>query len=388
MAIQLYFWLYLFAYVFCFFDMLSSGDYATEKIYLAGFSIAMSYAICVLLYKHYKNKNYNNTRIKFEYNEKRLNLFVSVLLIIMIFYAIRTGDGRAASASVNSQSMFASLFPVEGIFLYYYCMCRESNRRAVWFNTALYIIYNLICAFAGVFFVIAILELHFYKPQKIGGYKMPLYTFGAYVIGGFMYSILYPVKFALRMGTPVSMSDKLPLMDGIVKLCERFSHLNTTVYADSNADMLVNRYLSQDIALMETKAYFRPIIPGSIFKNKVYSNLGNVVHNSMSGYKLTNGTDSPSLLTYMKLLLKSDALDFAGWLLLIVLSLLLIRYICRCFQKYDGQFDFLYFWIIINSLSICGNLESVFTNRYIKIVFFLPLLWVLGIIKVYRIRRD
>jgi hypothetical protein len=302
----------------------------------------------------------------------------------MCIYAFLTGDGRANSVSITSSSIFASLWQVDGIFLYYYSIAHKEDSKSVYIISLLLLIYKLICGFTGYVFTLVIFELQFRRKRKINGFKMPIYILASYIVGGELYSLLFPLKFAIRYGTEFDWSKRLSFTEGLNKLCERFSHLNTTLYTRSNLIRLIKRYTIQKIDMIETRAFFRPLIPSFLYKNKVFSNIGNTVHNDMTGYTRINGTDSPDILTYIQFLVKSDFMDFIGWFFLLVISLLIIRYICCCFQTYKGQFDMLYFWIIVNGLSICGTLETLFSNTYLKIIFFIPLLWVLGVIKIYK----
>lgn len=382
MALQIYMWIYLFSYIFSLYSVILENKYSKLDILLAALSISLSYFLMYQLYLRYKKRDFHAVRFSFKINDSKFTVFMFFYLILYTVYALCSGDVRAGSEKVTSSSIFASLWPPNGIFLFYYCIEREKHKCSVYLISVLFVVYNFMNAYTGIIFMLPIIELYFRKRKKMQKFLAPLAAGGAVVLGGGLYSILYPLKFYLRNG---SSPNPLSLIDGINNLCLRFSHLKTTVYSKNNFQIIINKYKLQAIDLIEAKGFFRPLIPSLLYENKLFSNFGSIVHNLQTGYSLSNGSDSPDILTYANLIIKSDLWGFILWVLLIIICLYVIRYICCCFQYKNGQFDILYFWIIVNGMSICGNLESLFSGTYLKIIFFIPLLWVTGVIRiVYR----
>ncbi len=389
MAKQVYLWTIVITYIYIIITTIIDARYSALHIATAVLSITVSYLFCYFLYSRYRRNTYKKRTVFFHVNYKRFNWFITVFLIVMIIYALLTGDRKAASQNVNSSSIFASLFPVDGIFLYYFCICRKKYKTEVRFNSALLIIYKMILGFVGDIWIIFIFELYFmFGSQKVKLYKLIPILVAAFVLGGALYSVLSPLKFAIRYGNSFKMSDRLGLYEGIKSLCERFSHMSTTLYSIKNFDSIAYSYNVQNIFLMEFKSFFRPLIPSFIFKNKYFLALGNIIHNAVSGYTGTNGSDSPAIFTFCRMLMQIDFPSFLGWIFLIIISFAAIKYICNCFQTYDDQFEIFYFWLFVNSFSICGNLSSLFSDTYLKVIFFIPLLLLIGVIKIEKIRSN
>ena len=380
MSQKIYLFICLFSNIYIFFDELIKQDFSIYHIIWGSISLLLSYILCYFIFQKFKNLKLGNPKYFFKINYSRFNYFMFIYGIIMIIYSLIYDDFKAGGMVVTSSSIFASLFPYNGIFYYYYCICRKDYKKSVYINTGLFFFYNLINGYVGIIMILFFYELHFlFQNKTISSFKCFIYSFGSTILGIFAYSFFSPIKWSIRHGADFKV---LSLSDSADKLLSRISHLHTTIFSIENIDFIKESYLQQEIALMEFKTYFRPIIPSFIFKNKLFHSVGNIIHNKLYNYTRTNGTDSPSILTYLNVLGKCDFISFLGWLILTVFSLLMIKYICNKLQSYEGQFDMLFFWLIVATLSICGNLETLFSNSYIKIVFFIPVLFFMKIIKL------
>ena len=185
------------------------------------------------------------------------------------------------------------------------------------------------------------------------------------------------------------MSDKLSLSEGVYQLTKRFNRLTTTMFVQENIKSIVWKYNEQNVFLSELKSYFRPLVPEQIMHNKIFSGITSLVYNAETGYAYNgiNITDGPDLPFYYWILIKCGILEFFLNIILLIFSLYIVKFICNCFQNQNKQFEIMFFWICANYIN-SGSLEQTFAQSYIKILFFIPLLWVLGVIKISYRRKK
>ena len=385
MAEKIYIIFLIVSYFFSGIKLIQDNKYYIEEVLYIGVIVALGFFYTLFLYRRIRKDTYARNRFVFNVNYRRFNNFMIIYLVIMILYGIRTGDGAAEAGGLFSSSIFASLWVPDSIFPLYYCVCREKYKIRARIVAVLYVLYKIFLGWSGVVLFIAVLELYYvYKDRKIDSTKTILITIVAYIFGGGLYGVLHPLKYSIRFGTSFNISDRLSIMEGISNLANRIAHLESTLYVHENIDKVINLYQSQGIIFPEFMAIFRPLIPSFIMKNKIFSSIGSCIYNAQSGYSGINITNNVGILYYYKLLLKCDAISFVLCIFTFLIFLCLLKKVYNCFQIQKGQFDILYFWILVQGYSICGTIENCLSNSYIKIVFFIPLFWVLGIIKVYK----
>lgn len=388
MTEKIYIGVILISYVFVSMSLIISGAYPIETVLVTLFVTFLGYLLAYKIYKTMCRDTYEKNRLVFVINHKRFNYFMFIYLIIMIIYSIKTGDGKAEGANLHSSSIFASLWVPDAVFGFYFFSCREDYKKFTWINTGLYLLYKILLGWTGAILGLLLYELSFrLKEKRVDLLKILLGAIVTFVAGGIAYSFASPLKYAIRYGIPYSSANRLPIIEGVTKLAGRLNRLETTLFVNENISEIVNRYRMQNISLLEFKSAFRPIIPSFIFKNKIFSNIGSCIYNVKSGgYNGINITDNCSILYYFRLLFKCDFASFLLCILLTVICFYLFKYLSNMIQTKPGQFNFMFFLYFIDLWSCCGSLENTIMASYIKFVFFIPLLWVLGVGRL-RIKR-
>ena len=198
------------------------------------------------------------------------------------------------------------------------------------------------------------------------------------VMGGMVYRYVQPIKFAIRNRTTDWV--KIPLNVGIKNLAERISYLSDSVRTIENKDVILRYYLNQGNIWLETKAVFKPFIPGFIMKNKIFMNMSNCISSGFLGVPVMNTSISISSPLHLYLLFCIDYKLGLVQMILFFITLSLNLKLFRHFEIYVGQFDFLVFYTIMK-FTLTANLEVLFTQTYVKWIFLFPIFILLGCIK-------
>lgn len=376
------------SYMFSGAYLIMQKKYNIEEILFIGIIVFMGYLYTWKMYLFVRKDTYKRNKIRFVVNYKKLNWFMIVYMFIMIIYSIKTGDGAAESAKLNSSSIFASLWVPDAIFAFYYCMCRERYRRPARFVAILYTLYKILLGWSGVILLVAILELYYiFKNRKIDILRTFFITVIAFIGGGTLYAFMHPLKYAIRYGTVYNFKDHLSILEGIANLANRIAHLEATLYVNSNLKKVIDIYKGQGVGLAEFKAIFRPLVPSRLMRSKIFSSIGSCIYNAQSGYSGINITNNTGILYYYRLLFECDLLSFWFCAFMFVLFVWMLKKMYNAFQTTPGQFNIIYFWLFVQGYSICGTIENWIANSYIKIIFFIPLFLMLGIIKICKRSR-
>ena len=389
MAEKIYLCIVATAYMLSASIIVINNEYSLEKVVSTLLMILMGYIVGYFVYKKMCKNTYEKNRLVLAIDKHKFNIFMFIYMIIMIIYALKTGDGKAESQNLFSSSIFASLWVPDGIFSFYYFKCREDYKKQTLVNTILYLAYKMLLGWTGVILIVFLYELSYrLRNKKYNLLKVAAISAASLIGGGVLYKYLYPLKYMIRYaGTGFNgVVKNLTMLEGIKNLASRLNKLRTTLFVNKNIDAIVDRYVSQRIDLLEVKSAFRPIIPSELFKNKVFSNIGSCIYNTESGYSGMNITDNCSILYYYRLLFKCDYLSFFISILLTVFIFWLFKYMTNMIQDKPGQFDFLFFIFIFTGWCVCGSLENLIMQTYIKFIFFIPLIMLTGVGKL-RIRR-
>lgn len=389
MTEKIYIRVILISYILASVRVILSGEYSTVNVLITVVVTFLGYLLAYSIYKVMCRDTYYNNRIQLVINEKRFNYFMFIYLVIMIAYSLKTGDGKAEGANLHSSSIFASLWVPDAIFGFYFFSCREDYEKFTLINTGVYLLYKVLLGWTGAILGLFLYELSFrLRNKKICLVKVSLLATFILIGGGIIYSYVSPLKYSIRYGIPYSIADKIPMLEGITKLASRLNRLETTLFVNENIPEIVRRYREQSIDLLEFKSAFRPIIPAFIFKNKIFSNIGSCIYNVKSGgYNGINITDNCSILYYFRLLLQCDFSSFFLCILLSVFCFWLFKYLANMIQSKPGQFNFMFFFFFIDLWSCCGSLENAIMSSYVKFIFFIPLLMIFGVGRLYIRKR-
>ncbi len=362
--------------------LLVMGKYDIWSILGCSCILVIGYIYSLKLFDFINRDTYQRKRVHFEVNKRRFNIFILVYLIIMIIYSFRTGDGAAEIGNLHSSSIFASLWVPDSIFLFYFCFNREEHKIFVRINSVVFILHKILLGWSGQILIIALFELYYlYRDRKANFLKVGVIIIAAFLGGGVLYSYLYPLKYSIRYGLPFSLSNHLAIGDAINKLAVRLARLDVSLFVDNNYDTIIKLYRNQGVELAEFVSIFRPIVPSALMKNKIFSSLGSCIYNAQSGYRGMNITNNCGIMYYYRLLAQADILSFFLCIFMFIIMFWLLKKVYNAFQTEPGQFRFLFFWIFMAYAS-CGTLENLIANSYIKILFFIPLLFVFKIIRI------
>ena len=118
-----------------------------------------------------------------------------------------------------------------------------------------------------------------------------------------------------------------------------------------------------------------------------FYSMGSSIAAGISGLMNYNITDSVGIFIFALLMFKSSKITFFIWLLVYSLSFYAIYKIIKSIQVFPGEFKIFYFFTIFLFLET-GNVETFFTQTYFKLIFFVPVFLLFGIIKIKKHDKD
>lgn len=345
-------------------------------------------------YKYYKRSLYKTTyigkRIKISVNIKRMHIFMFILSLISLCYTITTGVGTAESYVTARYSQIFSILNINSIFMIYYVMGREKATKLYWINAGIYLAYRLVQGWTGILLTYFLYEAYYWAKRKNKeNYKVsPKQMFLSVIVvliiiglGGFVYKYVYVLKYMIRYGDDFFGTNFLSWQQGIKALVSRFSYLDSLVRSMYNRDNIVATYLRQDNPFIEIKSMLRPLLPRVMMGDKTFSSMGSSIYQGATGLTNYNVTDSIGIVGFAYLMFKANYVMGLIWMIFYVLSFKFTKALTECLAEYKGQYRFFYFILLIGFLQT-GNIETLFTQTYLKMIFFIPVLMVLGIFKV------
>lgn len=355
-----------------------------------GVIIFLCISICLLYilgYKFYLRTQSCSGKSSFsvKINVKRLHVFIFILTLATLIFSLMTGVGVSEQDNRAAGSQLFSLFNVNAIFMLYYIAGRRQKCVLYWLNILLYITLRLSQGWSGILFHVFMYEAFFYFGNKrLNKRKNRAWVSLAVVIfiifaGGFAYSFVSPFKYAIRVGNFNNFTP-LPISEAINRLLMRFSILPSSYRSIISFDKILEIYQAQP-KFAELQAMLRPLLPRSFMPFKEFFSMGSSIAAGMSGIMNYNISDSAGILIFAMLLLKADAITFVFWLGAYILSFIFIYKLIKNLQKYNGEFSIFYFFVLLGYFET-GNVETMFTQSYLKVLFFIPLFILFGIVKI------
>lgn len=364
-----------------------SANHATFLMWLL--IVEFSYIFAYFLYK--KTRVITKTsRFILEIDERKLDIFVFILALLTLLYTINTGYSVAYHSGRVVGQTFFSIFGIRSIFYVYYVVGRRRKSKLYWCTIILYLAYRIVTSYVGDVFTVFIFELYYrYKDRVWYDKKLSIkniFMISIVVIfiilgGGIAYSFLQPLKVFIRGMSNTGGYQKLSIAMGIQKLIQRFTIYPSVARASLVLDRIANFYRAQG-PLAEIRAFFRPLLPGGLMPNKEFYNMGGCLAAVPSGIYDISTSDNAGIIMYGTLLFKGGLADFLIWVFLTIFAIFFIRKVIQLLQVEVGEFNIFYFMILME-FATGGNLEPQFSQTYIKLLFFFPIMWLLGIFKVY-----
>ncbi len=329
----------------------------------------------------------NRKRLRFKLNN-RVHWFVLVLLILETFFTIKTFNGIVGQTSTAQGSLISNIFNALKITAFmpiYYIAMRDGRRKIYWVNIVVWIIYELICGWTGVILEVAFIEFYLRVRENPNSYLTVLsyklsgiFAIGVTLIGGFIYKYAWVLKNTIRKGSSV---DKISYFAGLSKLVSRFTSFPLSVVAVQNHDEIVELYKLQGFRFADVIAILRPLLPRSIMPVKNFRTLNNIVIQSMY-HDIKNTTSSDyGLVFMMHNLLSASFLDFIIYTIVALVCIIISKKIIYAFDDGTGKVDILYFFLVFWVLTGC-SLESIFGYGYFGLIYLIPVMIILGLVKV------
>ncbi len=394
MAEYLYFIMTCVCHLFALINNLIYSD--INSIYVL-FEYSLVMVGCIFMYLVYIYTKKDNSRLlkRFHINVRYryFHTFVFILALATLLFYLHTGVGRAESYVQASYSQLFSVLNINTIIWIYYFLCRERHKSNLfWINIAIYILYRLLQGWSAILLEIFFFELYFllkrhgveYKKIGVKRTILCIISIGLIIIGGgIVYSYASPIKYMIRYFAPLSEVQFLSWGEGISRLTSRLTYLDSAVKTSIYGDRIIEIYKSQGNDFIELLSILRPLVPRSIMPNKEFQNLGSCVYTGISGIKNINISDSNGIINYAYLLFAINPIVAILWFVFFAIIYCSIREILGVFEEEPGQFEMLIFYITFG-LSKTGNIEVQFTQTYLKLFFFIPILFLLGIIRLYK----
>lgn len=345
------------------------------------------------LYKLITNKHFKTCRtwkLHFTYNEKNLGVALCIITVVQIWYTIKTGHGRLLSdisLSGGSSNALLNMLNISAFFPIYYLMCK---RRGViyWTNVVLFAFYRIICGWSGFVLEFAFYELYIQVTKKKIGrslaqwlkFNIPV-TVSAYMIGGYLYKFLYPIKEYVRHGY----FSYIDFSEGLSRLVTRLSGFPVALVGVQNHRQIAGLFQKECRVYDEVLSVFRSLLPRSIMPYKEFRTLNNIVIQSMYN-DLPNTTGSNyGVLIYLWNLIESNISSFLIYIFVFGLLYIINLCIIRAFETYRGELNFIIFiqiFCIMDGVSI----ESMFGYGIFGELYFIAIMVFLGIIQIDGLR--
>lgn len=364
-----------------------TSQYGIQSKFVSWFFVVfLSYILVYYFYKITKGKM-PSSQFKIDVNIRKLHVFVFVLIIATIMYSAKSGYGVAESIESTTGSQFFSVLNIHSIIYFYYVIGRRKTSKLYWFNIILYVILRLLQGYTSVLFTFFIFETYFRLRGKKWydtlSRKKILLIFGmelfVIVCGGALYSILRPLKYTVR-GVQNGFVSPLSIMEGIEKLVQRFSIYPSVAKASMFYEEIIEFYQTS-VPFAEIQSFLRPLLPRRLMPFKEFYNMGSCIAAVPSGLYNLGVSDSVGVVMHAKLLFDADVVTFMVWFCVYFLSIYFIRKAISLLQKEKKEFDIVYFVICLSFITT-GNIETLFAQSYAKLLFFFPVLLILGIVKL------
>lgn len=358
------------------------------EVFLLFFLIGVGFFLTYFFYIYTKNKKFYLTRSRWHINLRRLCFFYLFLLVINLIFFINTGVGLAGGNKTNHFSFILSPLNVGIIFPIFYILCRKSNVSKIlfWLNVLLFTVLNLLKGWTGFLFLIAILEMYFFLQSRkfcsasrvIIILLVPALFF---LVGGKIYQYLYPYKFQVRGIGVVEVNYD----EAVMHLVDRMNFFPIAVGAYEKNKKINELYFQDGVEYKEIQGLFRPLAPRFLMPHKEFRSLNN---NSKQAFVLDlsdKTSNDIGFIMYGITLFSIDMLGGAAWLVLSVVLIFIVKFTLDSLEQFRGQFNVLYFLLLLK-LYQTASLEVVFGNGYLYLVYILPVFYLLGVIKLKRVK--
>lgn len=381
--------------------MISTQQYAGELSQFQHYSSPLELVILLVysifgfigayfFYKLTKDRKIYLSITPLRVNTTRLTVVFLILLVAQLIFLISTGVGRIGSQATSSYSPVFSLLNIDALFGVFYFLTRKSThvkKIYFWPIVLTYLAFKILQGWSGVILIIFFFELYFhFNDRYIRSWSriilivlLPLLLI---LSGGKVYHYVFPYKFEIR-GMSIS---EISYTESVVNLTNRLTFYPISVGAYERNAEIQKLAFQDDTLFRETKGFFRPFTPRFIMENKEFRSINNLVIQAFYPDVQASTSSDIGLVIYVTTLLSSNIADSLLWIISTILLLGINKFIIDSFEQYRGQLNFIYF-LLIMKLYYTASPEIVFGFGSIGILFFLPLLFATGAVKVKSFKK-
>lgn len=342
------------------------------------------------LYKLLHRKKYNFKNFTISFNKQRFALFYLIWLLISFIFMITTGVGVLLSQATSPYSPIFSFLNVSALFPIFYFVFREStfNRYVFWLTVVLFVVYKMFQGWSGVFLLLFSFELYiFFKHKVLNIYRRIAVIFFLpflfILMGAIFYQYVYPIKNQIRgFG-----GNEITYIEAVVKLTNRMTNFPIAVGTYEKLEEVKDYYMQANLAVKEFQGFFRPISPRILMENKEFRSLNNNVLQPFYPDITASTSSDIGIFMYAISLFYCSPLDAFLWLTTSLVMIIFAKIFYDNIEQERGQFDFVFF-LLIWSFFYTASLEIVFAYGFFGVLYFIPILLTLGIIRIKKNNLD
>lgn len=325
---------------------------------------------------------------RFEIQPVRMHCFMFLLLCVNILFSLESGNGVLGRTVTSGFSFLFNIIQVAPLFPIYYVCARNEKKPVYWLNVILFSIFRFMCGWSGHILMIAFLEL--FLRIKHGRQNLLVKTMlrfngilvvSLFMVGSWLYCLVFPFKFAIRYGAPFSSVAPLAFSEGIAALLSRLTNFPATVAAAQNHAVMAELYQKQGKLFWEVASVLSPLLPRFLMPNKEYRGLSNIVKWAVYPDLSRDTGTGYNAFVYWVNILEIDLTCFVVAAMVFALLFVLSKNIIFAFDDGSRDVEIIYFTFLVELFST-ANLSSVFGYGCLPLVYSIPVMTALGIIKI------
>lgn len=341
----------------------------------------------------YRSKNIViSTEYKWGFDFKRISCTILFMNFLNVIHVLYTGAGVVLSTSSSPISFIFSVFDFSFIILIYYFFYRRQSGLLFICVILSYLVLETVKGWTGHFLLFFFLELHFFYTRKniYNKFKcnrvLNVFFASLFIIffGAFVYMYMNPIKYEIRGVNYAQQSYSTSLQT----FTDRLNYFPIAVGAIQKVDEVKEIHLNYNKPLQEFFVFLKPITPSFFFDKSAFPGLNNDVmkaHYSLLG---TNTSADFGFLQYISILFYVDFFDFILFVLIsISLFFLIVLFLNSSVNKIENHSRFFFFYIHAFTFMYSTSLFVVFADFIRTLIYLIPLLVLIGAMKIYKVNN-
>jgi len=306
---------------------------------------------------------------------KFVDKFYFVLLILnFLVFVLILNKKAGAEYTPHKFTFLLNMFKLDVIFSLYYFLNRSSNKLYL-LNVIGTVLVMIAQGWVGILFKVFIYELFFRFRNRINIFKIIPLTILIFVAAILAYSVIYPIKNAIRYGyESIFIFDPLPLSQAAFLIFGRLSMFSNLVAIYQYSDNFVNLLNSFFPPYFEILRFFRVITPSFIaiklFPESINYGKGYILwsfHTNFSGEGVY-GFGS-TLMGTLYLLFNKDILEAVLYILAIFIIIIYLK--CLLDLLNNKILYFLFFLNLLHFVRESGEIWLSFSNMVVSWTLFI-----------------